>query len=82
VRLLGGARIGEGALIAAVASVLHNKAVGDWATVGIGSAVLAPVENGITVFGNPARALPLMRKNAEKSARSADPKIATERITH
>ena len=80
-RLLGGARIGEGALIGAGASVLHNKAVGDWATVGIGSAVLAPVENGITVIGNPARALPLMRKNAEKSARSADPKIATERIT-
>jgi sugar O-acyltransferase (sialic acid O-acetyltransferase NeuD family) len=63
--LSGGARIGEGVMVGAGASVLYNTAVGDWATVGMGAAVYASVENGMTVIGNPARALPVMRKKAE-----------------
>lgn len=70
--LSGGAQIGEGALIGAGASVLFNTAVGDRSTVGMGAAVFAPVENGITVLGNPARALPLMRKKAGESTASDD----------
>ena len=75
--LSGGARIGEGTLVGAGASVLSNIAVGDWATMGMGAAVFAPVENGITVLGNPARVLPLMRKKAEESTTSADSIIVT-----
>jgi len=68
-------------MVGAGASVLYNTAVGDWATVGMGAAVYASVENGITVIGNPARALPVMRKKAEYSTISADSKIATAPIT-
>jgi sugar O-acyltransferase (sialic acid O-acetyltransferase NeuD family) len=60
--LSGGVRIGEGTLVGAGASVLAGTAVGDWATVGMGAAVFSAVENGITVLGNPAKALPVMRK--------------------
>ena len=63
--LSGGSRIGEGGTIGAGASVLYNTVVGDWATVGMGAVVYAFVENGITVIGNPARVLPVMRKNEE-----------------
>ncbi|GMV51507.1 MAG: putative acetyltransferase EpsM [Nitrospirae bacterium] len=63
--LSGGAKVGEGALIGAGASVLLNTSVGDWATVGMGAAVYAAVENGVTVLGNPARALPVVRKKGE-----------------
>jgi sugar O-acyltransferase (sialic acid O-acetyltransferase NeuD family) len=78
--LSGGARIGEGTVIGAGASVLNNTAVGDWATVGMGAAVYSPVENGITVFGNPARVLPITRKKTEESTISTDSKIVTAPI--
>lgn len=63
--LSGGAKVGEGTLVGAGASILLNTTVGDWATVGMGAAVYTPVENGATVLGNPARALPVMRKKEE-----------------
>lgn len=61
--LSGGVRIGEGTVVGAGASVLYNTTVGDWATVGMGAIVYAPVKNGTTVMGNPARALPVIPKN-------------------
>ena len=79
--LSGGVRIGEGTVVGAGASILYNTAVGDWATVGMGAADFASVENEITVLGNPARALPVMRMKAEESTTSTDSKIATAPIT-
>jgi sugar O-acyltransferase (sialic acid O-acetyltransferase NeuD family) len=67
VLLSGGVRIGEGTLVGAGASVLLNTPVGEWATVAMGAAVLAPVGDGATVVGNPARTLPVVRRNPESA---------------
>lgn len=72
--LSGGAKVGEGALVGAGASILLNTSVGDWATVGMGAAVYAAVESGVTVLGNPARALPVMKKKGEGAGVAAESK--------
>jgi hypothetical protein len=57
--VLGKVRIGEGCRIHANAVILPSLSIGDGAVVRAGSVVVRDVTPGITVFGNPARALPL-----------------------
>ena len=49
----------EGAQVHANAVVLPSVSIGDGAIVGAGSVVVRDVPPGTTVFGNPARTLPL-----------------------
>lgn len=53
--LSGGVTIGNNAWIGPNATIIDHIAVGDGATVAIGSLVTRPVQTGTTVFGNPAR---------------------------
>jgi serine O-acetyltransferase len=51
----GAPRIGRGVLLAAGATVLGDIEIGDFAKIGAGSLVLAPVPSGYTAVGVPAR---------------------------
>lgn len=53
--LLGGCKIGRETMVGAGSTILQQKAVGDHCMVGAGSLVLKDVEDGKTVFGNPAK---------------------------
>ena len=55
--LAGGVGIGEGTLAGVASAVLPGVAVGNWATLGGGAVVTAPVPSGATVVGVPARSL-------------------------
>jgi hypothetical protein len=59
--VLGKVRIGVGCQIHANAVILPAVRVGDGAVVGAGAVVLRDVPAGVTVFGNPARPLPVGR---------------------
>lgn len=49
--------VGKGSLLGIGSSVLPNKSIGDWVTVGASSAVITDIPDGFTVCGVPARAL-------------------------
>ena len=53
----GGVKVGQGVLIGAGAIVLPGFTINDYATVGAGSIVTHDIASGITVMGNPARAV-------------------------
>ena len=53
----GGVEVGQGVLIGAGAIVLPGITIADYATVGAGSIVTNDITSGITVVGNPARAV-------------------------
>ncbi len=53
----GGVKVGHGVLIGAGAIVLPGLKINDYATVGAGSIVTHDIASGITVVGNPARAI-------------------------
>ncbi len=53
----GGVKVGHGVLIGAGAIVLPGLKINDYATVGAGSIVTHDITSGITVVGNPARAI-------------------------
>lgn len=53
----GGATVGANAFIAMAAAVRDHVTVGQGATVGMGAVVVGDVEPGLTVVGNPARAI-------------------------
>jgi sugar O-acyltransferase (sialic acid O-acetyltransferase NeuD family) len=53
----GGVKVGQGVLIGAGAIVLPGLTINDYATVGAGSIVTNDIASGITVMGNPARAV-------------------------
>ena len=53
----GGVKVGQGVLIGAGAIVLPGITIADYATVGAGSIVTNDITSGITVVGNPARAV-------------------------
>jgi sugar O-acyltransferase (sialic acid O-acetyltransferase NeuD family) len=53
----GGVRIGHGVSIHPRATIGKGVRIGDGATVGIGAVVVNDVAPGVTVFGNPARAI-------------------------
>jgi sugar O-acyltransferase (sialic acid O-acetyltransferase NeuD family) len=53
----GGVKVGHGVLIGAGAIVLPGLKINDYATVGAGSIVTHDIASGITVMGNPARAI-------------------------
>lgn len=55
VHLAGGVEVGEGALIGIGSAVRQGIFIGKNAVVGAGSVVVKDVEEGRTVFGNPAR---------------------------
>jgi sugar O-acyltransferase (sialic acid O-acetyltransferase NeuD family) len=57
--ILGKVSIGEGAQVHANAVVLPSVRIGKGAVVGAGSVVLRDLEAGVTVFGNPARSVPV-----------------------
>jgi sugar O-acyltransferase (sialic acid O-acetyltransferase NeuD family) len=57
VRLSGGVHIQEGVFVGAGASVKQCISIGAWATVGMGSVVVRPVESKVKVAGVPARIL-------------------------
>ena len=54
----GRVEIGEGAYVGTHASIVPEVKVGRWATIGIGSAAMSAVPEGVTVVGVPARVLP------------------------
>lgn len=53
--ICGNVRIGTGALIGANATILPGLSIGKWAIVGAGTVVRKNVEDGATIFGNPAK---------------------------
>ncbi len=53
----GGVKVGHGVLIGAGAIVLPGLTINDYVTVGAGSIVTHDIASGITVMGNPARAV-------------------------
>ncbi len=53
----GGVKVGHGVLIGAGAIVLPGLTINDYVTVGAGSIVTHDIASGITVVGNPARAI-------------------------
>jgi sugar O-acyltransferase (sialic acid O-acetyltransferase NeuD family) len=57
VKLMGGVRIGEMAFLGGGAIVLPKIKIGDRAIVGAGAVVTKDVPDGVTVVGNPARAV-------------------------
>jgi sugar O-acyltransferase (sialic acid O-acetyltransferase NeuD family) len=57
--ILGKVRLGEGCQVHANAVILPSLTIGAGATVGAGSVVLADVPAETTVFGNPARVVPV-----------------------
>ncbi len=59
--LLGKVTIGEGCLINANSVIVPSVKVGAGCTVGAGAVVLQDVPAGATVFGNPARVMPVSR---------------------
>lgn len=58
--VLGKVRIGVGCQVHANAVLLPSIRLGDGSTVGAGSVVLKDVPAGTTVFGNPARPVPVV----------------------
>ena len=57
VSLGGGVKVGQGVLIGAGAIVLPGMKIADYVTVGAGSIVTNDIASGVTVVGNPARAI-------------------------
>jgi sugar O-acyltransferase (sialic acid O-acetyltransferase NeuD family) len=57
VSLSGEVKVGQGVLIGAGAIVLPGITIADYATIGAGSIVTSDVASGVTVLGNPARAI-------------------------
>lgn len=58
----GGTQIGNEVTIHTHSFILPKFKVGDGATIGAGSIVIGNVKEGMIVFGNPARPLPLPKK--------------------
>ena len=52
--ITGFVKIREGAFLASSVVVIPSSSVGEWATVGVNSSVIAKVGNNTTVYGNPA----------------------------
>lgn len=55
--LAGGVQIGDGVTINPHATIAKGVQIGDDATIGIGSVIVKNVPAGVTMFGNPARAI-------------------------
>ncbi|MCO5388433.1 MAG: hypothetical protein NHB14_24665 [Desulfosporosinus sp.] len=51
----GGVILGKRVFLGSHVAIVPNKRIGDDVYVGLGSVVINDVENGIKVFGNPAR---------------------------
>jgi len=60
VNLGGHTSVGTGALLGIGCCTLPDISVGDWAVVGAGAAVIRDVPPGATVFGVPARRMPML----------------------
>ncbi len=60
--ILGKVEIGEECMINANSVILPSRKIGPGATVGAGSVVLSDVPAGATVFGNPARIVPVFKQ--------------------
>jgi sugar O-acyltransferase (sialic acid O-acetyltransferase NeuD family) len=52
----GNVKLGRGVLLGSLSTIAPARQAGEFATVGAGSAVIAPVAAGVTVVGVPARA--------------------------
>lgn len=57
VHLGGTVRVGEGAFIGIGSSVIHNRSIGEWSTIGAGAVVIRDVPPHVVAVGVPARAL-------------------------
>lgn len=57
--LLGGVKVGEKTYIGAGARIMENVSIGENCTIGMGSVILRDVPDNTTMFGNPAKKLPL-----------------------
>jgi sugar O-acyltransferase (sialic acid O-acetyltransferase NeuD family) len=57
VHVAGAVRIGEGTLVGIGSSIIPQRTIGQWVTVGAGSVVIENVPDQVTVAGVPARIL-------------------------
>lgn len=57
VAINGAVSVGRGVLMGTHATILPGRKIGDFATVGMGSVAYLDVPEGVTVLGNPARAI-------------------------
>lgn len=55
--VLGGARIGEGSILGAGSVLRQERVIGSCSYVGLGSAVVSDIPNGVIAYGNPARCM-------------------------
>jgi sugar O-acyltransferase (sialic acid O-acetyltransferase NeuD family) len=70
---LGGTvRIGEGAFIGIGSAIIHNRCVGEWATIGGGAVVIRDVAPKTTVVGVPAKAITPSTTNKPQSGDQID----------
>lgn len=73
--LTGGVRIGREVVVGSHASILPGVRVGDGATIGAGAVVVADVPAGVTVLGNPAKALPARSGHAAAVLATRDARL-------
>jgi sugar O-acyltransferase (sialic acid O-acetyltransferase NeuD family) len=71
--LNGGSSIGEGVLIGAGAAVLPGRRVGSRSRVAMSAAVFTEIGEGITVLGNPARAVNILRRDGRAQRTTESP---------
>jgi sugar O-acyltransferase (sialic acid O-acetyltransferase NeuD family) len=93
VHLGGTVCVGEGAFVGIASTVIHNKTIGEWSTVGAGAVIIRDVVPRTTVVGVPGRLMPkqshksvadnrdLMRGNNRAVARSESGVVDAEAQT-
>jgi sugar O-acyltransferase (sialic acid O-acetyltransferase NeuD family) len=66
ISIAGAARVGDGVYIGSGARILPRMKIGAGSLVGAGAVVVNSVPSGVTVFGNPARVLPVGKRRERR----------------